>query len=268
MVIAATATLSTAKNNSILYNGPFEETFPQMRKDGFRAVELHILDSRKLNREVLYRLLRENELTLTSIGTGSVYFDRGYSLTDPDAFVRRACIDHMREHMITAMPYGGVIIIGCVQGRIGRAMTESDFRSRMTESLLQLDKLAGVYGVKIGFEIMNRFESDMFRTIDETLPYFKECGFAHTVMHIDTVHLNIEEADIGKAIRLGANWIGHVHVADNDRWYPGHAHYNFAETFSALRDIGYKGALALETRPLPDSSYAGKRSLEFLNTFL
>lgn len=64
------------------------------------------------------------------------------------------------------------------------------------------------------------------------------------------------------------NWIGHVHVADNDRWYPGHAHYNFAETFSALHDIGYKGALALETRPLPDSSYAGKRSLEFLNTFL
>ena len=80
--------------------------------------------------------------------------------------------------------------------------------------------------------------------------------------------MNIEESDIKKSIQSAKGKICHVHVADNDRWYPGHAHYNFAETFSALHDIGYKGALALETRPLPDSSYAGKRSLEFLNAFL
>ena len=53
MVIAATATLSTAKNNSILYNGPFEETFPQCKE--ITAEQCH---HTRLTQRVLRALLR------------------------------------------------------------------------------------------------------------------------------------------------------------------------------------------------------------------
>ena len=59
-----------------------------------------------------------------------------------------------------------------------------------------------------------------------------------------------------------------VHVADNDRWYPGHAHYDFLETIQALKEIGYDGALALETNCEPDTRTCARKSLEYLKRIL
>ncbi|MCQ4728017.1 sugar phosphate isomerase/epimerase, partial [Anaerotignum faecicola] len=58
------------------------------------------------------------------------------------------------------------------------------------------------------------------------------------------------------------------HVADNNRWYPGHAHYNFTETLTALHRVGYRGALALEITNAPDTETAAKKSLSYLNSIL
>ena len=80
--------------------------------------------------------------------------------------------------------------------------------------------------------------------------------------------MNIEEADIKEAIRGARGFISHVHVADNDRYYPGHAHYNFEETIQALKDIGYAGALALETNNLPSTQVSARKSLEYLRRLL
>ncbi len=55
------------------------------------------------------------------------------------------------------------------------------------------------------------------------------------------------------------NKIGHVHVADSDRWYPGHAHYDFESTFAALKDSGIQGAVALESFLYPDLETAARR---------
>lgn len=73
MLIAATGALEAGPDSPILYRGSFETMLPQIRQDGFEAVELHLLDSRQLDLEVLWRLLEENHLRLTSVGTGSAY---------------------------------------------------------------------------------------------------------------------------------------------------------------------------------------------------
>ena len=115
---------------------------------------------------------------------------------------------------------------------------------------------------------MKRFESDYLTTIAEGVEYLKKEKFQKLLLHIDTFHMNIEEAHIGDAIRAGKGYIGHVHVADNDRWYPGHAHYDFLETIQALKAIGYDGALALETNCEPDTRTCARKSLEYLKRIL
>ena len=80
--------------------------------------------------------------------------------------------------------------------------------------------------------------------------------------------MNIEEADIGAAIRSARGMVGHVHIADNDRYYPGHGHYNFYETIKALDDIGYQGTLALETNNLPDWRTSAGKSLAYMEQLL
>lgn len=50
--------------------GILKSIFPMMREDGFGAVELHLRDSREIDRKKLDNELKKNSLTLTSIGTG------------------------------------------------------------------------------------------------------------------------------------------------------------------------------------------------------
>ncbi len=268
MRIAATGALDAGWDSPILYRGAFEEILPQMKEDGFDGVELHIPDSREIDRGALWKLLNERDLPLTSIGTGSVYARKRYNLVDRDPMIRQKTISHLEEHMVTLSPYQGVLIIGLVAGRNADAgVPLSEQKARLAESLRTLDALAQKHAVTVGVEIMNRYECDFLHTIREGLDYLDWVGcLKNTALHIDSVSMNISERDIGLAIREGRGRICHVHLADSDRWYPGHAHYNFRETLQALHDIGYDGVFALEEKMHPDSRTAARLSLNYLRT--
>ena len=177
-------------------------------------------------------------------------------------------MEHLRQHMLTARPLKALVIIGLVAGRFSDADSPEQFKENLKDSLHKLDALAVRYGVPLGFEIMNRFESDYLTTIAEGCAFLREENFQTIKLHLDTVHMNIEEADIGAAIRLARGMVGHVHIADNDRYYPGHGHYDFYETIKALDDIGYQGALALETNNLPDWRTSAGKSLAYMEQLL
>ncbi len=270
MLIAATGALEAGPEAPILYRGAYEKILPQMANDGFRGVELHMLDSRETDREALWSLLDNNGLRLTSIGTGSAYALRGYNLVDRDPDVRRETVRHLAAHMETLSPFHGVVIVGLIAGRNRDAGAPlSVQRQRLSDSLRALDDLAGRCGVTVGFEIMNRYECDFPHTIREGMALLYEIGgLSHTCLHVDSVSMNIGEADIARAIRQGKGYIGHVHLSDNDRWYPGHGHYDFRQTLQALKDIGYTSALALEQKMHPDTHTAARRSIAYLNALL
>ena len=267
MIVATTGT-KNPDGEFLVYHGPYSQIIPALARDGYSAVELHIADSREIDREELWALLAEHHVALTSIGTGSVYESRHYNLGDRDPAIREAAVEHLRQHMLTARPLKALVIIGLVAGRFSDADSPEQFKENLKDSLHKLDALAAQYGVPLGFEIMNRFESDYLTTIAEGCAFLKEENFQSIKLHLDTVHMNIEEADIGAAIRSARGFVGHVHIADNDRYYPSHGHYNFYETIKALDDIGYQGALALETNHLPDYRTSAVRSLEYVGRVL
>ena len=265
MIIAATGSLQAGPNAPIVYRGSYEEILPQMREDGYRGAELHIRDSREIDREKLWDDLKKNRLTLTSIGTGAAYGAWHWNIGDRDPEVRKNALACLREHMITAAPYHGLIIIGSMQGRFGDAESPEAFAANVEESLYSLDRMAEEYDVQVGYEIMNHYESDFLFNIRDGGRFMKEHGFKRIGLHIDTVHMNIDESDLGHAIRQAGSLVRHVHIADNDRYYPGHGHMNFREILQGLKDIGYDGALALETFYLPESRICARRSLAYLN---
>jgi D-psicose/D-tagatose/L-ribulose 3-epimerase len=45
--------------------------------------------------------------------------------------------------------------------------------------------------------------------------------------------------------------MGHFHCADSNRKLPGRGHIEWAAIKSALDDVGYQGALVMETFPNP-----------------
>jgi D-psicose/D-tagatose/L-ribulose 3-epimerase len=66
-------------------------------------------------------------------------------------------------------------------------------------------------------------------------------------LHLDTFHMNIEEADVGLAIRHAANKIGYVHIGESHRGFLGTGNVDFAAIFHALTAIGYIDDLSFES---------------------
>lgn len=264
MIIAATGSLQAGPNTPVIYRGNFEHIFPMMKEDGYQGVELHLPDSRKIDRNQLQRLLKQNQLVLTSIGTGSAYGKWHWNIADHNKEIRENAIACLKEHMITVSPYHGIIILGSMQGRFADAGSKEAFIYHMENSLYQLDRLAEEYDVTVGYEIMNHYESDFLFRICDGIQFIETHSFKRIGLHIDTVHMNIDECDLGNAIRMAGCWVKHVHIADNDRYYPGHGHINFREILQGLKDIRYSGALALETFSRPDMRTCGRKSMEYL----
>ena len=66
-------------------------------------------------------------------------------------------------------------------------------------------------------------------------------------MLLDTFHMNIEEKDQAAAIRLAGKLLAHLHACGNDRGTPGGDHIAWKAIAAALREIGYKGDVVIET---------------------
>ncbi len=210
MIIAATGSLQAGENTPIVYRGRYEEIFPMMAEDGYHGVELHIRDSREIDRKELEKQLGKNRLILTSIGTGAAYGAWHWNIGSHDRELRRKAIECLEEHMITAAPHHALIIIGSMQGRFRDALSEEEFINNIEESLYLLDRLAVQYEVSLGYEIMNHYESDFLYWIEDGVRFLEEHSYKRVGLHIDTVHMNIDESDLGNAIRRAGSWIRHV----------------------------------------------------------
>jgi len=270
MKLSMTATTMNIREKApIVFRGPLEQSLKEIAEIGYDGVEVHIHDSDLIDRAELKKLLETWHLDLTSIGTGSAYGWEHLFLASEDSQIRQKAIRRLRGHMITAKDYDhAVVIIGLIKGKIADCSNAEGYRKNLISSLKECIKWAEEYKVMLGIEIINRYESDTINTIEEGLKLLEEVPSKYLKLHIDTYHMNIEEGDIFKAIESAKGKICHVHIADNDRWYAGHGHYNFKETIDALNHIGYDKSIAIESFYYPDAKTSGRRSYECIKKLL
>ena len=67
------------------------------------------------------------------------------------------------------------------------------------------------------------------------------------ILLLDTFHMNIEEKSLGQAIRRAGSRLFDFHACSNDRGTPGQDHIDWDEISKALRDVGYDGAVVIES---------------------
>ena len=123
---------------------------------------------------------------------------------------------------------------------------KSELLKNSVDSMKKVMKTAEEYGVTICCEAVNRFESPLINTAKEALEYADLVDSKYMGVHLDTYHMNIEENNIGDAIRLVGNRLRHFHTGENNRTAPGRGHINWDEIFSALSEIGYKKNIVSE----------------------
>ena len=114
-------------------------------------------------------------------------------------------------------------------------------------------------------EPLNRYEASYLNTVGKASDLCRAADLPRIQLMADLFHMNIEEADIPASLRAVAPHLGHVHLADSQRWLPGHGHTDFVGAFRALREIDFDGWLALECGRTPGDPLANMRAcVEFL----
>lgn len=117
---------------------------------------------------------------------------------------------------------------------------------RSTGVLARVADVAKEAGVRLCLELVNRYETNLINTVGQGLAYIAETGSDNIFLHLDTFHMNIEEADPVQAIRLAGDRIGYFHVGESNRGYLGSGSVDFEATFDALLEVGYDGIVTIE----------------------
>jgi D-psicose/D-tagatose/L-ribulose 3-epimerase len=102
-------------------------------------------------------------------------------------------------------------------------------------------------GVAVVLEVVNRFETNLLNTTAQGLKYIADSGSAHLRLHLDTFHMNIEEANPAAAIRLAGDKLGYFHIGESNRGFLGDGVIDFDPIFDALLDIDYARDITFES---------------------
>ena len=135
-------------------------------------------------------------------------------------------------------------------------------RNWCLDNLREVGEIARQCGVIIGLEPLNRFETDMVNTVEQALSLVKEAKHPSIQISLDTFHNNIEEKNIAASIRaIGKDLLCHVQGNESDRGTPGTGNVDWSGIKAALTDIGYDGAVVIETFGAPSEEMARAASI-------
>lgn len=244
----------------LTHNADFEANLKEAAAAGFEGVELAITNPVGIDAEKINELLQLHRLTLSAITTGQAYGLEGISLSSAEKDLRQKALTRIKDHaqLAGALDPNAVIIIGSMRGEGGN----EDARSLLRDAL---GEFAGEYSTtKFALEPLNRYESVLINTVEEALELLDEINLSNIGLLFDTFHANIEEQSLTKSIRSAGKKIFHVHVADSNRFVPGHGHLDFSEVSNALRDIDYQGFCSLESLPKPSPDRCLNYAADFI----
>jgi sugar phosphate isomerase/epimerase len=238
------------------------------RQLGFDAIEIFPPSAEGLDRATIRRLLADHGLGLAAIGTGAGWVKHRLHLCLPDADKRRQAQDFIRSIIDAAAEFGAPAIIGSMQGRSGDGVDHPTAVAWLSEALDVLGAHASQYQVPLIYEPLNRYETNLCNTVESGVKLLKSLSTTNVKLLADLFHMNIEEADLPAAIRLGATHIGHLHFVDSNRRPAGLGHLQLSPIVQALRDINYQGYASAEAFPFPNSHAAASQTMEAFHRFM
>lgn len=234
--------------DSPVTTGVIRERAPQVAALGFDAIELPLESASDWSPDDMRPILEDAGLrpgVCAAMAPGrDLTTDDAGTVASTQAYLR-ACIEH-------AAGIGASVVAGPLYAPTGlTGAISADERARrvgtLARNLAPLLDIAAANGIRIGIEPLNRFETSLFNTVAQTTELIDAVDHPALGLLLDTFHMNIEERDIGAAIRLAGDRLVHFHACGNDRGAPGNDGIAWCAVRDALRDIGYGGIMTIES---------------------
>jgi D-psicose/D-tagatose/L-ribulose 3-epimerase len=222
-----------------------EKALENTQKLGYKLIEFSYLDPAQVDVSWLAGRIRELGLDVAV----SMGLPPEGDISSDDASVVANGVDILDRAVALVRDLGGSKLAGILSSSHGKQEHVLTRRSwdNSVSALTKVADRAKASGVTLNLEIVNRFESNMLNTAAQGMAYIKDTGASNVLLHLDTFHMNIEEADVGLAIRLAADKIGYIHIGESHRGYLGTGTIDFPAIFDALVAIGWDDYVTFES---------------------
>ncbi len=251
-----------ARSGPFVYHDGLEAGCQRAADLGFDAIEVFPRSAADVDLVALRQLLDAHSLKLAAVGTGAGWLVQQLSLTATEPSVAKRAIEFISSIIDVAGALGAPAIIGSMQGRIASPELREPLMAQLADAIEQLSERATQYHVPLLIEPLNRYETNVFTSLQITADWLRTLRTRNTRILADMFHMNIEEADMPAAIHEQAALIGHVHFADSNRRAIGLGHTDSEALVLALKSINYQGYLSAEIFPLPTADEAAEQTIQ------
>ena len=215
------------------------------QKAGFDLIEIPLLDPNDFDVEAGAEALRK----YGQVATASLGQSRETDMTSEDLEQVAAGEAKLLRCVEVLAGLGGKWLTGALYSELRKYDEPYTDKARANgqSALANVADAAAERGISLGVEVVNRYESNMLNTARQALRYVEEVDRPNVYVHLDSYHMNIEEADMFTPILECGDRLGYVHVGENHRGYLGSGTVNFTEFFHALSAVGYDGPVVFES---------------------
>jgi len=239
--------------NSFVWVSPLttsavKELAPKVKQLGYEIFELSVENPALLDLPAIKETLQQN--SLESVVCGAFGPDRNLCSDNPT--LSENAKTYIRWLVDAAAYLGAEVVSGPMYSSVGKDHLESPEArkqewARAVSGLKEMAQYAQDRHIKLAFEPLNRFETDMVNVVSQGKQLIQEVDMPNLGFHLDTFHMHLEEKDSAAAIRLAGDRIFHFHACENDRGVPGTGQVHWKEIAAALKATCYDGPVVIES---------------------
>jgi D-psicose/D-tagatose/L-ribulose 3-epimerase len=220
----------------------------KVKNMGFDILEISVENPDLINVHKAKEILSENHLDGIVCGV----FGPNRNICSDDPKIRENAKTYIRWLIDAAQEIGSEVVCGPLYSSVGKDHLETS-EARLKEwdlsvvGVREMADYAAARGVKLAFEPLNRFETDMINVVSQGNTFIKDIGRENVGFHLDTFHMHLEEKNSADAIRQAGDKLFHFHACENDRGVPGTGQVHWNSIAKALKDVDYQGSVVIES---------------------
>jgi D-psicose/D-tagatose/L-ribulose 3-epimerase len=222
-----------------------EKAILQSAELGFDLIEIPALDPSTIDAPFTRKLLERHGLGCTV----SLGLDSSTDISSGNPVKIKAGQARLQHALNVAAELQATHLCGVLYSALAKYFeppTEAGI-SGAIDTLRAIADSAASHGITLGLEVVNRYETNVLNTAAQAVAFVSRIGARNVKVHLDTYHMNIEEADIEKALIDTGDMLGYFHIGESGRGYLGAGNVDFRSVFRGLAKIRYAGPITFES---------------------
>jgi D-psicose/D-tagatose/L-ribulose 3-epimerase len=222
---------------------------------GFDMIEIPLMELETIDPAAIRKKLDESSIGVCTSTACSEDADP----TSEDEVIRNRACTYLKGCVKATADMGATVFTGVTYSAIGRkipSMPGEEYWLRAATVLKETATYARDFGVIIGIEPINRYETFLVNTCEQAIRLMNMIDEPNVKIHLDAYHMNIEECDFYTPTLKAAPYLCHYHLSESHRGTVGTGLVDWEGIYRALSETGYKGTVGMESFIEPSPAMA------------